>query len=243
MPKKLPKSDFLRFVSRVAGPTLKKHKRAPRLLYGIKGLPDRVRRRHWDLAAKKFAEVERDATSRQIQDNQVQAFITVGEIKANDRITSIGSGTAIMEAFFAKKLAPQGHVNCVDFSHGMNQIARKTRRMAKAENMHIVDASGQHLPIAAGSQDKVIFSNISFLSKSNWGKMLQESRRVLKKTLDSKIIILESNMSVGERIALLEENAFEIVRTPSFHYTVPENASHEARRFAHFRLIIARPKF
>lgn len=180
-----PKANFTTFVEGILGkqPRRKRRERLRRRLDkrfagGVEG------RQSWDRVASQFGRF----MPIEIKEKEARAIAKFGGINRTDRIASLGSGIAILEAFFARQLVPKGEVVCVDFSHEMSKMAIQTKRKAQVENLRIVTASGIRTPLPASSQDKVIISYM-LTPPRNWVPLLREARRIIKKTPEARLII------------------------------------------------------
>jgi len=109
-------------------------------------------------------------------------------IKPTDCIASICSGPGVLEAFFAKKIVPQGKVTCIDISPRMNAIAERVKAKAQAENMDIVTASGAATGLPTSSQDKVLAMQTDLPKTIHWQPFINEVKRVLKKGPDARFV-------------------------------------------------------
>ncbi len=187
-------------------------------------------RKNWDLIAKSYSkviEVER-------LEQEVKCIEKKAPINRADTIASIGSGPAFLEAFIAKKLAPQGKVTCIDLSPEMSKIALQTKTRAKAENMQILTRSGAETKLASASQDKVIIGQTNLTDTIHWNPVLKEARRIIKKGPGSKFILSfapEKQSQINSVIKSLKKSSF-----------LPEHAiKYASKGNIHAIMIIAKP--
>jgi len=133
-------------------------------------------------------------------------------IKPNACIASLGSGPGIMEAFFAKKIVPQGRVTCVDISPEMNKIAERIKANAKAENMEIITGSGAATGLPTSSQDLVIAAQTNLVRSVHWQPLLKEVKRILRKGPNTRFVVsfaTENRAHAKEVVQSLERNHFK----------------------------------
>ena len=149
-----------------------------------------------------------------------------GNINPTDAIASIGSGLALSETFIAKNLVPQGTVTCIDVSPEMNRLAMQTKERAGVQNMAVFTRSGTKTGLPAASQDKVIAIRTFLTNTVHWQPLLQETRRIIKKTPDARFILaFESSSSRGTQQVkeTLERNGFQPVHAITYATFKPLN--------------------
>lgn len=155
----------------------------------------------------------------EIMETEYEFLKNFGEVRAYDRILSIGSGHVIEEAVIAKELVPQGEVICVDFAHKMNISAKRTKDIAKVSNVRIVTASGTAIPLRANSVDKVILSHLGPMDSKSLSKLFQEVKRVLKKGKKTKFFIPGVLSGEKEQIEkTLHSNGFKVLGNSSEYF-------------------------
>jgi len=94
-------------------------------------------------------------------------------------VLDVCTGTATLLPHLQARVARDGRVVGVDFSHGMLKVAHeKTRSFA---NVHLVEADAGGLPFAAGTFDAVTCSHAFYeLKGETQDRMLQEVLRILR---------------------------------------------------------------
>jgi len=180
-----------------------------------KALSQKESRNVWD----SFAGVSKKFIHPEIMETEYEFLKNFGEVRAYDRILSIGSGHVIEEAVIAKELVPQGEVICVDFAHKMNISAKRTKDIAKVSNVRIVTASGTAIPLRANSVDKVILSHLGPMDSKSLSKLFQEVKRVLKKGKKTKFFIPGVLSGEKEQIEkTLHSNGFKVLGNSSEYF-------------------------
>jgi len=139
-----------------------------------------------------------------VMQSEISVIHTHVPIARSDKIASLGSGTAILEAFLAKNFAPNGIVTCVDMSPKMNQIALCTKEKAQAGNMSIVTASATKTGLPKKSQDKVIIAQTNLVRTVHMEKMFKEARRIIKNSPTARLT-LSFYAKISNRKALISE--------------------------------------
>ena len=133
-------------------------------------------------------------------------------MRPTDCIASICSGPGILEAFFAKKIVPQGKVTCVDISPEMNRVAERVKAKAGVENMDILTRPGNATGLPTSSQDKVIVMQTDLPKTIHWQPLLDEVKRIIKKGPDARFVVsfaTTNRADAKEVIQSLEKNRFK----------------------------------
>ena len=177
------------------------------------------------------------------------------EMKAGDIVLDIGCGVGLDLYFASKKVGPLGKVHGIDISEEMVNKSRKNMKKAKLNNVEIIQAHSDDLPLADKSVDVITSNGIYNLSPDKKA-VLKEAYRILK--LDGVIsfseIVLEKELeketrkSVGdwfqciggaltlvEFISLMEEVGFNTVEVLSMYKNA--RCGHEYARVATIRAV------
>lgn len=125
------------------------------------------------------------------KEREFEAVQKLAGINPSDRIAAVGSGNAVLEAFIAKKLAPQGHVSCVDIAHKASKLAKTVTARAGVKNLSVITGSATHLPFKNSTQDKVFSMHSNITQTPFFPSFLKEAWRVLKKTPSSRLVIVQ----------------------------------------------------
>lgn len=213
---KEPQTEFQRFASSIIGKpqgffaTIATNRKRKKLAkeFRSKVLSQSESRRVWN----RYADASVKFTPLEIMETEYGFIKKFGEINAADRVLSIGSGPGIGEAFVAKDLVPKGEVVCLDFAHKMNLSAKRTKDIAKTNNVRIVTASGTAIPLRANSVDKAILSHLGPMDSESFDKLLQETRRVLRKGKKARFFISGViSEEKGHIVELLHDNGFGVL--------------------------------
>jgi len=140
-------------------------------------------------------------------EKELDAIMRVGNIMPDDKIASVGSGNAVLESFIAKKLVPKGRVSCVDISKELGLIAKSVAEKSGAKNLSIINGSATHLPFKDSTQDKLLAIQTDLSETPFFRQFLKESRRVLKKNPDSRLVISQPADSAAVARIVLELTA------------------------------------
>jgi len=143
---------------------------------------------HYNAFASNYA---RSLYSRflRVEEHELKIISSKVEFRPDERIVSVGSGPAIKDAFIAKQLVKDGRITCIDFAHNMGREAKKTAEKAGVANLSVVTGDASKLPLASGSQDKVMALQTNIPNTVSWVPFLKEARRVLKKTPNSRLVL------------------------------------------------------
>lgn len=187
------------------------------------------RREIWNQMAGAYAKIA-DIRAQQMGLDAIQKY---ARLTQNSHIASFGSGPAVLEAFLAKYVVPQGQVTCIDFSSEMNKFAKRTKAKANVKNMSIATASATATNLPESSQDKVIMMMTNLQRTIHWQPILSEVRRVLKKTPESRFVFsfVASTFLEGQQV-------MESLRKNNFDFTVVRHAKNNLI----LSVVIARPK-
>ena len=165
----------------------------------------------WNQAAKTYKKL---IEWRRLQ-REAEIISAHGGLNPGDSIASIGSGPAILESYIAKRFVPSGRVTCVDISPEMSKLAQKTKEKTHADNLSVLTASGTATGLPVSSQDKVILIQTNLAKTVHWWPLLQEVRRILKKTPESKFFVSfatnkKTHYSISEISEGIRSAGFEI---------------------------------
>ena len=122
-------------------------------------------------------------------EHQLNQILSNVKFLPSDDVLSIGSGTGLTETFIAKNVLHSGKMTCVDVAHGMSKVASVIKGKENASNMHVITASGTNIPVRAGTQDVVLCIQSNLPDMKSWGKILDESRRVLRPIGRAKLVV------------------------------------------------------
>lgn len=141
---------------------------------------------------------------------------TQARFKGDEHVLSFGSGTGIFESFIAQHKVPNGTVIGVDFAHEMNVEAKKLAEKSGAKNLFLVTADAEKIRIKSDSQNIVLAMSAQGINNQI---IVEESKRILVKSPDSKLIIQIALYPKGVNMLkqLLTRNGFEISNIKEFH--------------------------
>ena len=150
---------------------------------------------------------------------EIEMFLSYSNCRKDSVIMSIGSGLGVFESFLAKEVLTSGEIICADFSEVMSKRAEEIKNKLKLENMEIIVASAEKLPIKSGAAD-IFLARRTGLSIGNlWEKVLKEARRVINPEKDSRLIYTvraSSAGSVEEIKRALKKAGFEFIKQDFF---------------------------
>lgn len=122
------------------------------------------------------------------------------EIRDGMTVLDLGCGAGLDAVVASRRVGPKGRVVGVDFSPDMAAKAGRTAAEIGAENLDVVMAGGEDLPLETGSIDAVIANGIFNLNPFH-DRLFRELARVVKPggTVWSAEIILKEPLPEAHR--------------------------------------------
>jgi arsenite methyltransferase len=115
----------------------------------------------------------------------VEAFTGIGapilaaDFKEGEQVLDLGCGAGMDTLLAARQLGDAGHIYAVDSAEGMIAAARRAVTTARAENVSVIHASAEALPIENESVDAVIVNGLFNLAPDKTA-VARELMRVLR---------------------------------------------------------------
>jgi len=129
------------------------------------------------------------------EDLEVLSFLLDSfNITAGSKVVDLGCGTGVLFDMLRRKVTRTGLVVGVDFS---TRMIKRAKRNFPFENVYVIDADVEHLPIMDNSVDYAI-SFAAFAHFTDPAKVMAEASRILKPGGNFHIIHLASSRELQE---------------------------------------------
>lgn len=189
---------------------------------GFSGAKDEFFRKFYNKAAPVLYP---HLTSHETYLSIMNALIRSMELKGDEKILSVGSGTGLIETFLAKRLLKQGKITMLDFSKGMNKEAKRIAESEGVKNVRFITADAKELPIKSKK-----FTHLISIDALHWvkkyPKAFNEMMRVMSRKPGSKLIFTftpghkRSDIDIEKMYEMVRKNNLEVTRVniiPTLH--------------------------
>lgn len=173
-------------------------------------------------------------------------------VRCGDAVLDVGAGAGIDSLIASRLVGPQGRVIALDLTHAMTRKLRDNLEDAGIDNVRVVQASAERLPLADNSVD-VITSNGALNLVPDKRQAVNEMFRVLRPhgRLQLADVVIERPVSVDchddprlwvecvvgatvkeDLLALFEDAGFEEVQVLNSHDYFAHSPSNQTREIA-----------
>ncbi|MCR4368758.1 MAG: methyltransferase domain-containing protein [archaeon] len=155
----------------------------------------RIAKHGWDSvkdSGEKFNRKMNSPVMRQFRSEEIRAIAEEARFLPDDKVLSLGSGTALLEGFIARELVPTGKVIGIDTSDEMTKAAKSLRQKlvgSGSKNLFLVRGNFEKLPFKRHTMDKVLILQFAVNGFARLSPMLNQAREAIKNAPSARLIL------------------------------------------------------